>query len=145
MEIENKIYSIAEMRELAIFTADYCFMDAPCTVVGTLLLKAQARRKMFRLFFRLEDESKIIIRVIESEKRKMEKSARLRGLTLSAYLRKLGLGRNVLNRRLQIHHRCKTEVALCDIDGSQLAGKVINFTEKVFVNRFECRELSGFK
>lgn len=52
---------------------------------------------------------------------------------------------NVLNRRLQIHHRCKTEVALCDIDGSQLAGKVINFTEKVFVNRFECRELSGFK
>ena len=61
MEIENKIYSIAEMRELAIFTADYCFMDAPCTVVGTLLLKAQARRKMFRLFFRLEDESKIII------------------------------------------------------------------------------------
>jgi hypothetical protein len=95
MEIENKIYSIAEMRELAIFTADYCFMDAPCTVVGTLLLKAQARRKMFRLFFRLEDESKIIIRVIESEKRKMEKSARLRGLTLSAYLRKLGLGREV--------------------------------------------------
>lgn len=51
MEIENKIYSIAEMREPAIFTAGYCFMDAPCTMIGTLLLKAQAHGKMLRLFF----------------------------------------------------------------------------------------------
>lgn len=60
MEIENKIYSIAEMREPAIFTAGYCFMDAPCTVIGTLLLKAQAHGKMLRLFFPLEDRSKVI-------------------------------------------------------------------------------------
>lgn len=60
MEIENKIYSSAEMRELTIFTADYCFMDAPYTVVGTLFLKAQARGKMLRLFFGLEVGSKII-------------------------------------------------------------------------------------
>ena len=37
----------------------------------------------------------INIRVTEREKRKMEKSARLCGLTLSAYLRKLGLGKQV--------------------------------------------------
>ena len=60
MKIENKIYSIEEMKELAIFTADYRFMDTPCTVVGTLVLKAQARGNMLRLFFRLEDGSKII-------------------------------------------------------------------------------------
>lgn len=58
MEIENKIYSIAEMREPAIFTADYCFMDAPCTVIGTLLLKAQAHGKMLRLFFRWRTEAR---------------------------------------------------------------------------------------
>ena len=56
MEIET----IAEMWEPAIFTAGYCFMDAPCTVIGTLLLKAQAHGKMLRLFFRLEDRSKTI-------------------------------------------------------------------------------------
>lgn len=39
--------------------------------------------------------SAINIRVTENEKRKMEKSARLCGLTLSAYLRKLGLGKQV--------------------------------------------------
>lgn len=37
----------------------------------------------------------INIRVTENEKRKMEKSARLCGLSLSAYLRKLGLGRQI--------------------------------------------------
>ncbi len=37
----------------------------------------------------------INIRVTENEKRKMEKSARLCGLSLSAYLRKLGLGKQV--------------------------------------------------
>lgn len=60
MEIENKIYTIAEMKEREIFTADYRFMDAPCIVTGTLVLKAQTRGKMLRLFFRLEDGSKII-------------------------------------------------------------------------------------
>ena len=51
MKIKNKIYSVAEMKEREIFTADYRFMDTPCTVVGTLVLKAQARGKMLRLFF----------------------------------------------------------------------------------------------
>lgn len=37
----------------------------------------------------------INIRVTENEKRKMEKSARKCGLTLSAYLRKTGLGKEV--------------------------------------------------
>lgn len=60
MKIENKVYSVAEMKEREIFTADYRFMDTPCTVVGTLVLKAQARGKMLRLFFQLEDGSKII-------------------------------------------------------------------------------------
>lgn len=60
MKIENKVYSAAEMKEREIFTADYHFMDTPCTVVGTLVLKAQARGKMLRLFFQLEGGSKII-------------------------------------------------------------------------------------
>ena len=60
MKIKNKIYSVAEMKERDIFTVDYRFMDTPCTVVGTLVLKAQARGNMLRLFFRLEDGSKII-------------------------------------------------------------------------------------
>lgn len=42
-----------------------------------------------------ERTTAINIRVTENEKRKMEKSARLCGLSLSAYLRKLGLGREV--------------------------------------------------
>ena len=37
----------------------------------------------------------INIRVTESEKRKMEKAAKLCGLSLSAYLRKLGLGKEI--------------------------------------------------
>ncbi len=42
-----------------------------------------------------ERTTAINIRVTENEKRKMEKSARLCGLSLSAYLRKLGLGKEV--------------------------------------------------
>lgn len=37
----------------------------------------------------------INIRVTESEKRKMEKTAKMCGLSLSAYLRKLGLGKEI--------------------------------------------------
>lgn len=42
-----------------------------------------------------ERTSAINIRVTENEKRKMEKAAKLCGLSLSAYLRKLGLGKQI--------------------------------------------------
>ena len=42
-----------------------------------------------------ERTNAINIRVTESEKRRMEKAARMCGLSLSAYLRKLGLGKEV--------------------------------------------------
>lgn len=48
-----------------------------------------------RTDFMRERTTAINIRVTENEKRKMEKSARLCGLSLSAYLRKLGLGKQV--------------------------------------------------
>ena len=56
----NKIYSRAEMRELGIDTSDYVFIDKAGDVKGTLLLKADARNKMIRLFFHLDDGRKII-------------------------------------------------------------------------------------
>lgn len=42
-----------------------------------------------------ERTTAINIRVTENEKQRIEKSARLCGLSLSAYLRKLGLGKQV--------------------------------------------------
>ena len=42
-----------------------------------------------------ERASTINIRLTESEKRKMEKNAKMCGLSLSAYLRKLGLGKEI--------------------------------------------------
>lgn len=42
-----------------------------------------------------EREKAINVRVTESEKRKMEKAAKMCGLSLSAYLRKLGLGKEI--------------------------------------------------
>ena len=59
--IENKIYTSLELQQCSIFTQDYCFMDEPCEVTGTLILKAEARsNKMLRVFFHLEDGRKII-------------------------------------------------------------------------------------
>ena len=48
-----------------------------------------------RTDFMRERTTAINIRVTENEKQRMEKSARLCGLSLSAYLRKLGLGKQV--------------------------------------------------
>lgn len=45
--------------------------------------------------FMRERAKAINVRVTESEKRKMEKAAKMCGLSLSAYLRKLGLGKEI--------------------------------------------------
>lgn len=58
--MENKIYTMTEMRERSIFTDDYRFMDKPCIVTGKIVLKAQARNHMICLFFQLSDGRKII-------------------------------------------------------------------------------------
>lgn len=58
--IVNKIYTKAEMRELGINTSDYVFMDEEGEFYGKLVLKAEARNDMIRLFIELNDGRKII-------------------------------------------------------------------------------------
>ena len=60
MQFENRIYSRAEMREREIDTSDYAIMTEAAEVEGTLVLKADARNRMLRLFFVLSDGRKII-------------------------------------------------------------------------------------
>ena len=51
MQFENRIYSRAEMREQEIDTSDFAIMTESEEVEGTLVLKADARNQMLRLFF----------------------------------------------------------------------------------------------
>jgi len=60
MQFENRIYSRAELREREIDTGDYTIMTEAEVVEGTLLLKADARNRMLRLFFVLSDGRKIL-------------------------------------------------------------------------------------
>ena len=60
MQFENRIYSRAELREREIDTGDYAIMTDAEEVEGTLLLKADARNRMLRLFFVLSDGRKIL-------------------------------------------------------------------------------------
>ena len=60
MQFENRIYSRAELREREIDTGDYAIMTEAEEVEGTLLLKADARNRMLRLFFVLSDGRKIL-------------------------------------------------------------------------------------
>ncbi|MBQ6611869.1 MAG: hypothetical protein IJH70_15710 [Oscillospiraceae bacterium] len=60
MQFENRIYSRAEMREREIDTSDYAIMTEAEEVEGTLVLKADARNRMLRLFFVLSDGRKIL-------------------------------------------------------------------------------------
>ena len=55
MQFENRIYSRTEMREREIDTSDYAIMTEAEEVEGTLVLKADARNRMLRLFFVLSD------------------------------------------------------------------------------------------
>ncbi len=58
---ENRIYTSREMREENIYTHDFQFMNEPCTVTGTLVLKAESRKPgTLRVFFQLDDGRKII-------------------------------------------------------------------------------------
>ena len=58
--MEDKIYTLEEMRSLGIDTLKYKLMDEPGEVIGTLMLKAESRRQGPRLFFDLEDGRNII-------------------------------------------------------------------------------------
>ena len=60
MQFENRIYSRAEMREREIDTSDYAIMTEAGELEGTLVLKADARNRMLRLFFVLSDGRKIL-------------------------------------------------------------------------------------
>ena len=60
MQFENRIYSRAELREREIDTGDYAIMIESGEVEGTLILKAEARNRMLRLFFVLSDGRKIL-------------------------------------------------------------------------------------
>ena len=57
MQFENRIYSRAELREREIDTGDYAIMTEPGDVEATLILKAEARNRMVRLFFRMVEKS----------------------------------------------------------------------------------------
>ena len=59
-EQSNKVLTRTEMRERAIDTSDFMFMDEAGFFFGELVLKAEARGGMLRLFFNLEDGRKII-------------------------------------------------------------------------------------
>ena len=59
-DIPNKVLTCAEMRENAVVTNDYHFMKKTGFFRGWLVLKAQGKPGMLRLFFQLEDGSKII-------------------------------------------------------------------------------------
>ena len=51
--IEDRIYTTEELVEMGIYTTDFEFMDKPCEVEGTLVIKGAARKGMYRLFFLL--------------------------------------------------------------------------------------------
>ena len=58
--MEDKIYTLEEMRCLGIDTLGYVLMEEPGEVNGTLMLKAESRKQGPRLFFVLEDGRQII-------------------------------------------------------------------------------------
>ena len=58
--LEDKIYTLEEMRSLGIDTHEYVFMDKPGETTGTLMLKAESRTQSIRLFFSLPDGRKIL-------------------------------------------------------------------------------------
>ena len=58
--LEDKIYTLEEMRSLGIDTHEYVFMDQPGEVTGTLVLKAESRTPSIRIFFALSDGRKIL-------------------------------------------------------------------------------------
>lgn len=60
MRFENRIYSRAELRALEVDTGDYLLMTEPGEVEGALVLKADARKGMLRLFFVLSDGRKVL-------------------------------------------------------------------------------------
>ncbi len=59
-EKANKVLTRTEMRERAIDTSEFVFMEEAGFFFGELVLKAEARSGMLRLFFVLEDGRKII-------------------------------------------------------------------------------------
>ena len=58
--MEDKIYTLEEMRTLGIDTSGYVLMEEPGEVIGTLMLKAESRSSSKRLFFSLSDGREII-------------------------------------------------------------------------------------
>ena len=58
--MEDKIYTLEEMRTLGLDTSGYALMKEPGEVIGTLMLKAESRSPSKRLFFSLSDGRKII-------------------------------------------------------------------------------------
>ena len=52
--LEDKIYTLEEMRSLGIDTLKYKLMDEAGEVIGTLMLKAESRRQGPRLFLTLK-------------------------------------------------------------------------------------------
>ncbi|MBQ5995537.1 MAG: hypothetical protein IJL63_06755 [Clostridia bacterium] len=59
-EKSNKVLTRTEMRERGVDTSDFVFMDEAGFFFGELVLKAEARSGMLRLFFVLEDGRRII-------------------------------------------------------------------------------------
>ena len=59
-DVEDKIYSRTEMRQMELDTSDYRFLDEPGEFYARLVLKAEAREGMLRAFFLFEDGRKII-------------------------------------------------------------------------------------
>ncbi len=60
VQIEDKIYTRSEMRNMNIDTSAYRFLDETGDFYAVLVLKAEAREGMLRLFFDFEDGRKII-------------------------------------------------------------------------------------
>ena len=58
--MEDKIYTLEEMRTLGIDTSGYALMEEPGEVIGTLMLKAESRSPSIRMFFSLSDGRKIL-------------------------------------------------------------------------------------
>ena len=58
--MENKIYTRAEMRNLDIDTSEYRFLEEIGDFYAELVLKAEARNSMLRMFFNFEDGRKTI-------------------------------------------------------------------------------------
>ena len=49
--LEDKIYTLEEMRSLGIDTHEYVFMDQSGETTGTLMLKAESRAQAYRNIF----------------------------------------------------------------------------------------------